>query len=173
MAYEPLFDATNATPFKFETVGTVLEGHYMGSFDYQGDYGPTKKHIFDTESGAVVVFGQRNLMQQLPGAKVGAMVEITYTGDKQSDKKGRQPMKLFKIRQDKKNTREVSGVEFNAPQVDDDVTDTDVDAPDTIEDIAPPPARAAAPAKPAAAPDAARAAKVQELLARGKAAKTA
>lgn len=168
MAFEKLFDASNASPFKFEKKGDVLEGFYMGSFDYTGDYGPTKKHIFQTSEGAVVIFGQRNLMQQLPSATVGATLRITYTGDKVSDKKGRQPMKLFQIEQDRKNKVEVVGVDLTPaePQFED--SNESEDDVDTAEADEVTPARAVAPRQPAAAPDAERQRKVQELLNRGR-----
>ena len=111
MAFEPVFDASSATAFKFENKGDVLEGYYMGSFDYEGDYGPTKRHMFNTKQGAVVVFGQRNLMQTLPSIKAGTMVRITYNEDKITAK-GRAPMKVFGFEQDRKDTVLVSGVDF-------------------------------------------------------------
>ncbi len=173
MGFERIFDASNASPFKFEGKGSVLEGYFMGSFDYQGDYGPTKKHVFQTKRGAEVVFGQRNLLQQLPSVKPGTMVRITYTGDLESTKKGRQPMKLFTIEHDRGNTIEVVGVELNSPQEPEEVSsydsneevslDNDEEALDTA-----PAARATPPRRPAQAPSAASQAKVQELLNRSR-----
>ncbi len=170
MAYEPLFDASNATPYKFEKVGDTLEGYYMGSFDFQGDYGPTKKHIFQTQAGAVVVFGQRNLIQQLPTARVGAMTLITLTGELPNKKKGMHPMNLFGIQQDKKNTIEVTGVDLTPTDAvdEDELSETD-DNTDSEPLDETPPARAAAPKRAAVAPDAERQRKVQELLNRGRA----
>lgn len=132
MAFETLFDASNATVYKFENKGDKLEGYYMGSFDHEGDYGPTKKHIFDTESGAVVVFGQRHLMQTLPTVKAGTMVRITYNDDLAPKAKGRQPMKLFKFEQDRKNTKEVIGVELTPTSA---VSEADVPNFETIDDV--------------------------------------
>lgn len=176
MAFEKLFDASNATPFKFEKKGATLEGYYMGSFDYEGDYGPTKKHIFNTAAGAVVLFGQRNLMQQLPAAKVGAMTRITYTSDRDSGK-GKAPMKLFSIEQDRGNKVEVIGVDLTPTDTVDedagsfsalDTEETDADDYESAIDEAPP-ARTVAPKRAAVAPDAERQRKVQELLSRGRA----
>lgn len=171
MAYETLFDASNATPVKFEKQGDSVEGYFMGSADHTGDYGPTKKHIFKTEQGAVVIFGQRNLMQQLPTAKVGWKTLITYTGDKPSAKKGFHAMKLFVIKQDPKDTIEVAGVDLTptentenyAPNVDNnyEADESDVDLPEV--EAAPLP-RAVAPRVPAKAPDNATKLKMQELL---------
>lgn len=161
MAFETLFDASNATVFKFEAKGDVLEGYYMGSFDHEGDYGPTKKHIFDTKNGAICVFGQRNLIQTLPTVKPGTMVRITYTDELAPKAKGRQPMKLFKFEQDRKNVREVAGIELT-PAADDLGNWDTVDA-DTPTDEAPP-TRATRPATPARTPSAETQASVRAAL---------
>jgi hypothetical protein len=157
MAFETVFDASNGTIFKFEKPGDTLEGYYMGSFDYEGDYGPTKKHAFSTEAGAVVVFGQRNLLQLLPSVKPGVMIRVTYTEDLPPKKKGQQPMKLFKVEQDKKNTIEVGEVQHEraaAADTDADLDDADLAADDSLDDVVIP-NRATRPAQ-AAAPQAAK-----------------
>lgn len=170
MAFENIFDASNAKSFKFETIGTVFEAYYMGSFDYTGDYGPTQKHVFKTAAAgeATIIFGQRNLMQQLPACKVGLMTRITYEKDLAPSAKGRSPMKLFQIAQDKKLTTDVTGYEVDGyANPSDDLLDAegseDVAATDEIQ--AP---RALAPKAPAKAPDAAKQAHVQALLNRNK-----
>lgn len=172
MAFETVFDASQASVYKFENKGDKMEGYYMGSFDHTGDYGPTKKHVFQTERGAEVIFGQRHLMQQLPNIKAGTMVRITYTEDLAPKAKGRQPMKLFKFEQDRKNTIDVVGVDFTPTaetassfeDVSDDVQD-DIQELDTT-----PPQRATRPAIPASAPSAASIAAAQRALSgRGKA----
>jgi len=172
MAFQALFDASNGTPFKFENIGDSLEAYYMGSFDYEGDYGPTKKHVFKTETDdAVVVFGQRSLMQLLPSATVGAMLRVTLTGSKPAAKKGQQPMKLYKIEQDIKNTTHVAGVKTDADTTDAEyVNPSDEDAENAdgpADEPQLPPARA-----PQAAagklPSQAAQDKVRELLNRGK-----
>lgn len=174
MAFETLFDASNATVFKFEKKGDQLEGYYMGSFDFEGDYGPTKKHVFSTSNGATVVFGQRNLIQTLPTVKAGVMLRITYTDELPAKAKGRQPMKLFKFEQDKKNIIEVTGVEL---------TPTDSGSDDVRGDYEPiepevtdeaPPARPQRPTVAARTPSAAQQAEVRNALSgRAKAAKSA
>lgn len=175
MAFKPVFDASNASPFKFDNKGAVLEGRYKGSFDYQGDYGPTKKHIFETSKGAQVVFGQRNLMQVLPSVKPGTMVRITYKDDLAPTKKGRQSMKLFTVEQDESNYEPCGVVELNRSEEPETssfsnyeaVEEESLDEDDNNQDAAPAP-RAAAPRQPAQAPSAASQAKVQELLNRGR-----
>ncbi len=164
MAFETLFDASNATAFKFENKGDVLEGYYMGSFDFEGDYGPTKKHVFDTDKGAVLVFGQRNLIQTLPTVKPGTKVRITYTDDLAPKAKGRQPMKLFKFEQDRKDTREVNGVDLEPAAKDDDWTDgVDETTFEAVEEA--PPAKATKPSTPARTPSAASQQETRNLLA--------
>jgi hypothetical protein len=168
MAFEKVFDASNGSVFKFEDVGSVLEGYYMGSFDYEGDYGPTKKHTFKTETGAVVIFGQRSLMQQLPSVKPGVMVRITYANDLPPKKKGQQPMKLFVIEQDKKNVTEVTGEADNAYEASDSQDGdpmADDAAPDEIQAQRP-----TAPRIPAPAASAESQKRVQDLLRNRKAA---
>lgn len=164
MAFETLFDASNATVFKFDNKGDELVGYYMGSFDHEGDYGPTKKHIFDTANGAVCVFGQRNLIQTLPTVKPGTMVRLTYTSDLEPKAKGRQPMKLFKFEQDRKNTREVAGVELEATAAADvaNYEPIDTSEDDALDTVAP--ARASRPTIPARTPSAAQQAAVRATL---------
>lgn len=165
MAFKPVFDAGNAQVRKFESVGDSIEGYYMGSFDFEGDYGPNKKHVFQTAAGAEVVFGQAHLKQLLPSVKPGTMVRITLTGELAAKKKGRQPMKMFKIEQDTENTTEVAGVDFTATDssVDADLVDTNLDSDEQALDEAPP-ARPTAPARVASAPSADRIAAVQAKL---------
>jgi hypothetical protein len=148
MAFEKVFDASNGEVFKFDTIGDILEGYYMGSFDYQGDYQPTKKHVFSTEKGAVVTFGQRNLIQLLPSVKPGTMVRITYTEDLPPKKKGQHPMKLFEVLQDRKNTILVGEVQHDVGDEEGEVEDADFSADDTAQDVVAP-ARASKPAQAA------------------------
>lgn len=168
MAFEPVFDASQAKVFKFENKGDKMEGYYMGSFDHTGDYGPTKKHVFQTERGAEVIFGQRHLMQQLPAIVPGTMVRITWTDELAPKAKGRAAMKLFKFEQDRKNTIEVKGVDFvPTDTVADDTYGFEevTDAP--MDEVAP--VRASRPSVPASAPSPERQAAAQRLLSgRGK-----
>ncbi len=161
MAFEKVFDAGQAAIRKFEVIGDKIEGYYMGSFDFEGDYGPTKKHVFQTENGAEVVFGQRHLIQQLPTIKPGTMVRVTYTENLPPKKKGQQPMKLFLFEQDKKNTIDVVGAD-DAWSAENSEESSDVaDAP--LDEATP--ARATKPAVPASSPSPERQAASQRLLA--------
>lgn len=76
--------------FRFTEIGQQLVGVYLGSRDHTGDFGPTKKHLFNTEDGAKVVFGQKVLMDELTTSEVGHRLRITYTADKKR-------MKLYEI----------------------------------------------------------------------------
>lgn len=168
MAFERVFDASNGSVYKFEQVGDILEGYFMGSFDYEGDYGPTKKHTFKTEKGPVVIFGQRSLMQQLPSVKPGVMVRITYANDLPPKKKGQSPMKLFTIEQDKKNTTEVTGEAdstYDASESQDGDPTADDLQPDEIQV-----ARPQAPRAAAAVPNGDAQKRIQELARSRKAA---
>lgn len=158
MAFEKVFDAGQATVKKFENVGDKIEGYYMGSFDFEGDYGLTKKHVFQTENGAELVFGQRHLIQQLPTIKPGTMVRVVYTEDLAPKKKGQHPMKLFSFEQDKKNTIDVVGVDSTWEAAADSAPEQEDTA--LADEVAP--ARAIRPATPAPAPSASAA---QRLLA--------
>ncbi len=185
MAFEKVFDAGQAAPHKFEKVGDKLEGRFMGSFPHEGDYGPTKKHIFDTPKGPVVVFGQKHLMDQLPGVKPGTMVKIVFKEEKPAQKKGRHPMKIFEIYQDKDSWIAVEGVDsepseelvetdgYEALNSTDDLGDeSSLDAEEPAPDELPPSARQPQRVN-APAPDAARQAKVNALLNKARAGKTA
>lgn len=160
MAFETVFDAGNATLFKFETVGQVIEGYYMGSFPFEGDYGPTKRHVWNTPAGAIAVIGQKNLIDVLPTIKPGTMMRVTYTGDLPPKKKGAHPMKLFKFQQDKTNTIIVDAVDFTPTDNFETVeAEEEAEAMDTA-----PVARATPPARPAQTPSPERQAAAQRLL---------
>lgn len=100
MAFRRKLDSSSGDVFKFEKVGQKLVGFYLGSFDHDGDYGPTKKHVFKTPKGMKVVFGQKHLTDLLTEGEnvVGKLLEVAYIGDK-PPAKGRKgnPMKLFEL----------------------------------------------------------------------------
>jgi hypothetical protein len=84
--------------FKFETKGDSLTGYYLGSQDFQGDFGPTKKHLFKTETGVKIVIGQGYLTNLLTGSDPvapGTLVRVTFEGTKKG-KKGN-PMKVYDL----------------------------------------------------------------------------
>lgn len=146
--------------FKFETIGTKLTGHYQGSVDHEGEYGPTKKHIFKTDKGIKVVFGQKQLTDLLATETPGVFMEVTFTGLKKG-KKGN-PMKTYQLAVYDDNTE---AVVTDAEYLNDSANDFDGETDQELEAIAPAPV---APQRPAARPTAASQAKVAALLNRNK-----
>lgn len=181
MAFKRKTDTSGGDQFKFERVGQQITGHYLGSFDFEGDYGPTKKHLFKTAKGIKVVFGQRHLTELLEGETVGQLVQVTYVKDIASKKKGYKPMKSFTLDIDDENVLDESEIPENldtaGETVDDDNTETEeVDAaaddePSDVEEeeepmdeVKTPPARRAAPPAAVKGPSAANRSKVEQLL---------
>lgn len=95
MAFRRKQDVGSGDAFKFEKVGQSLTGFYLGSFDHDGEYGPSKKHVFKTPKGLKVVFGQTHLTRLLEGEAAGTLMRVSYTGDKKM-KKGN-PMKEYSL----------------------------------------------------------------------------
>lgn len=95
MAFKRKTDTGSGEQFKFERVNQKLTGYYLGSFDHDGEYGPTKKHVFKTPKGIQVVFGQTHLTQLLDGERPGPLMQVTYTGDKKTGKG--KPMKQYTL----------------------------------------------------------------------------
>lgn len=95
MAFKRKEDTGGGEEFKFDKKGKSLTGIYMGSSDFKGKFAPTKKHIFKTESGIKVVFGQSHLIQLLADEQPGILVCITYVKDKPSQKGN--PMKVYTL----------------------------------------------------------------------------
>lgn len=94
MAFKRKVDG-NGEQFKFENIGDSLTGVYLGSLDHEGNYGPTKKHLFKTEKGVKVVFGQKHLSDMLEGERTGTLMRITFESEKKG-KKGN-PMKMYTL----------------------------------------------------------------------------
>lgn len=99
MAFKRKEDTGSGEQFKFEKVGQKLVGYYLGSFDFEGDFGPTKKHLFKTDKGVKIVFGQAHLTSLLTDAAdpvpKGVLVQVTYEESKKT-KKG-SPMKVYAV----------------------------------------------------------------------------
>lgn len=153
MAFKKVVAANNATVVKFENIGDVIEGYYLGSFDHVGDYGPTKKHLFQTKTGTVVVFGQKNLTDELPKFPVGSSLRVIYTSSLAPTKKGRHPMKLFEFEKDDTDNMDMTSVDVSTteePQFSDEGAETSGEAETPPDEV--PPARPQAPAAPARAP---------------------
>jgi hypothetical protein len=114
MGFKKKIDTGQGEQFKFEKIGDQLEGYYVGSFDFEGDYGPTKKHCFQTSEGLAVVFGQTHLTQLLEGVEPSVLVRITLEGEKKPTKKGRRPMKLFGLEYDEEQRMDIGMVAAGA-----------------------------------------------------------
>lgn len=161
MAFERKKDSGGGEVFKFENPGDTLTGFYLGSEDHTGEFGPTKKHVFKTETGTKVCFGQTHLTQLLADEEPGYLMIVTFDSTK---KTGRgKPMKVFTLDIDK--DQKAAGVEaasFEDEPIEDDIPADEVKT---------------APAKsyptPAAVDPAARARIQAELAKRKNSAKTA
>jgi hypothetical protein len=172
MAMKKKIDAGTGVQFKFETVGQSLQGYYVGSFEHNGDYGQTQKHLFKNDKGLWTVFGQKHLIDMLNGIEPGILVRVTFAGNRPSKKKGFNPMKLFEIEYDEEDRLDASSVADAASGNEDGAESEYADASDEQETeeeeiqepvraapVSRPAPKAAAPARPAsnAISDAARA----------------
>lgn len=175
MAFQTKNDLNAEKTISFKTPGESVEGYYLGSKTTKDTgYGPGTLHVFQTSKGNVACWGKTRLNSLLTAELVGQMVRATFTG-MGNKVKGKNPAYLFKVEHDPAETLTGEALESataavsqsNEDYADDDISESDIDA-DDVQDIAPPPARAAAPRAPAQAPDPARAAKVQELLNRNR-----
>lgn len=180
MAFKKKLDSGSGEVVKFDSIGQSITGYYGGSFDYQGDYAPTKKHLFklDTDGTLVVVFGQTHLIGLLEGIVPGTLVRVTHTGVAPAKKKGQHPMKLFEVEYDDENVIDPSDMQASA----EDNGEPDYEQEAAEEEPAPAPVSArpasrpalasrapvaAAASKPAAtAPSSEARARVQALLAK-------
>lgn len=136
MAFRRKQDVGSGDQFKFEKVGQKLQGHYLGSFDHDGKYGPTKKHVFKTTKGIKVVFGQTHLTQLLEGEAAGPMMIATYVGDKKVQKGN--PMKEFTLDIDPDQVLDADelpdAIEAATEPEDYDTGDAEADEPAEVED---------------------------------------
>jgi hypothetical protein len=153
---------TSGEQFKFENKGQQLTGYYLGSVDHEGDYGPTKKHLFKTQEGVKVVFGQKHLTDLLAGETVGVLMRVTFS-DTKKGKKGN-PMKIYTLDVDPDQRLDAVELVDAAESADEGTND---DAEETVEEIR---TAAARPAPRATSPSAANISKVNALLASRKSA---
>lgn len=166
MAFRTKVDGGEA--YKFEKVGQRLEGYYLGSKEFDGDYGPTLVHLFQRKDGVVnSIIGQGHLTRLLADEEPSKYMRVTYTGTKKG-KKGH-PMKVYQLEVDDTDLLDSSSLaqihESLAASaaaedeiVDDEVSDDEAPA-DEIK-----PARATAPARPATPPSAQRRNEVAALI---------
>lgn len=178
MAFRRRRDSTNGTVFKFEKPGDNLTGFYLGSKEFESEFGVAKKHLFQTDKGLFVVLGQSNLTAQLldeDDSPKGKLCRITFLEERKS-KKGRNMVKVYQVEVDDEQViaedKLLSAVEAEsnpseyADNSDDDIGDDSPEEEDNelaVDEIKTAPARnlAAKIASPAANASKAR---LQELI---------
>jgi hypothetical protein len=161
---------------------TKIEGYFLGTKVVESKMsrdGTAKLHILQTSTGNVGVWGKTDMDRRLAGLQPGAMIRISYTGKQKIP--GKNDMYKYKVEVDDENTIQVDSTENTLLSADevfeddvpelpyDSVEESYEDAGDEDEVLDEAPYRAPTPPKKAAAtPDAARQAKVKELLAKSK-----
>lgn len=165
MGFKRKTDTSGGEQFKFETIGQKLTGFYLGSVEHNGEYGPTKKHLFKTKQGIKVVFGQTHLTSLLEGEVPGSLMLVTYESNKKV-RKGN-PMKMYTLDIDVDNQLDsseiVAGVDAATSQEQDEYSDESEDI--SIDEVSTAPAKSL---PRAAAPSAAARAATNDLLNRNR-----
>jgi hypothetical protein len=158
----------------------TAEGYFLGTRKVESKMsqsGECSLHFLQTPKGNLGIWGKTDLDRKLVNVAPGTMIRVTQTAMQKCP--GKADMYKFKVEIDDENTINVASGEVGNTEEADDYEDdvpelsygseeeTDVDAEEEELDVAPP-ARATRPAAPAATPDAARQAKVKELLNKGR-----
>ncbi len=153
---------------------TELEGYFLNVEDKPNRFNkhvPQKFYTFQTKDGDKGIYGKAGIDKGMRAATLGAMTKIVDTGELLDTGKGN-PMRVFKVYQDKNNTIDVANLDSGTPlaasaayeETGDAYGETAVDAEDeNLFDDAPP-ARAVAPSAPATTVNAAAQARVAALL---------
>ncbi len=145
-----------------------IEGYYLGSRTVQTVNGDAKIHVFQTPKGNEGVWGTKELNDKLGQVKEGTMTLVNYGGKKAL--KGGKTLHTYTVAQDKENTVAVEGAGSNSSE-----SYVEEDADDSPSEVTEDEAEYLAAQEEAsallAAERAAKAAKVQEIMNRGKAAK--
>lgn len=142
---------------------TQAEGYYLGSRLTEGKLGDSYLHIIQTPKGNLGVWGKTDLDRKLKQVEPGTMVRITQSGTRPSNKGN--DMYLFRVEVDSDDTVAVNLAPKTAYEEADSADafdDADFVDAEQLDEVVP--ARPTRPAKPATAPDAARQARVKELL---------
>ena len=91
-----------AFTFKDWTVGTVLDGTYLGFRNVKAPFGSARQHDFHTESGeSFAVWDTVVLADALAQVEEGDRVIVRYDGDRPATKAGHSPMHLFTVEVDR------------------------------------------------------------------------
>lgn len=81
------------------TAGATLEGKFVKTEHYSGNYGETDKYIIETPAGEKFgVFASASLANQFANVPVGSYVWIEYKGE-ETTKSGR-PVKVYTVEYD-------------------------------------------------------------------------
>lgn len=174
MAYKTKFDGSTNEAIQLGGINpktqkenpTSIEGYFLGTRDTDGEYGPGKLHIFQTEKGTVGVWGKARLNGLLTSELVGQMVLVTFTGMVAPTKKGRKPAYGYEVQHDNDNVIDTTGINLNSAPVvaDNDYSDNgseDLESEFQDEIV---PARNVKATNPARAANAEQQAKVKALL---------
>lgn len=149
---------------------TEVEGYYVGVSESDDTYNPGKKkysYTLETSTGDIAVYGRSYLdtiMRGL-GAPAGQMLKITHNG--MSRRPGKKPAFDYKVFQDLSNCKNLDGTAETVRRLDaEDISldETDLDADEVALDSVVAPYTTASKGT-STTPDAARQAKVKELLA--------
>lgn len=93
---------------------TQLEGYYLGYKEVDGEFGPSRLHIFQTAEGNVGIWGKTRLNAKLTNNLLGFMLLVTFTGMIAPKKKGRKPSYGYEVQYDDENVIDVSGLTESA-----------------------------------------------------------
>lgn len=87
------------------TVGAVLEGVYIQSEEFEGNFGPSIKYTIEASGTKehVDVYATASLKRQFAKIPTGSFVRITYKGEQPSKKTGFN-VKIFEVEYDDEYT---------------------------------------------------------------------
>lgn len=108
---------------------TELEGYFLRKEERPNRFNPVKPqafYVFQTEDGEKGIFGKAGIDREMKKASVGVMTKVVDTGTILDTGKGN-PMKVFKVYQDKSNAIEVAEAEEAVASYDDTVVDEEDD----------------------------------------------
>ena len=157
MALQKAVKSGAATPFKFQNAGDTIKGYYMGQSTKTINGSPVVESLYKTQTGVLSVLGQANILNTIKNnnIEVGNYVEIVFSGQSQKLKGGR-TMKVYDVSFD----RDDNDTEGPVEAADDVAEEEEQQEDEPFEQFFPP----TPPTTPAATPNAARQAKVKDLL---------
>ncbi len=96
---------------------TSVKGYYLStSVNPNGKYGVSKSHFLQTPRGVELIWGKKNMDKQIEQyAKPGMMIEINYTGMRDTPKGA---MHTFELKVDEDDTIDVVLPRTNSAQAD-------------------------------------------------------